>query len=252
MYQIACEDQQHKAALSEGPDIISQGHLPGVNAPCVWRHVARNTGAWIQLCQWLEGGRAGSCTARGLSPPLLCLLGADSGEDCPISVISHILHKPVLAGADRHTKTSLTSMQSTIHIARRLSLSALLQNSCLGFPRRGHAGGEQSGATLHPQCIPDGSPGQVIRGAGLQRLQINRNELKPETPSSLPGLTWALVWNRKAFATRCCLPKMDQSLNKSYLADLALGDAHNAFLKLLWTHSLIVSSCEQDREDSIK
>lgn len=39
---------------------------------------------------------------------------------------------------------------------------------------------------------------------------------------------------------------MDQSLDQSYLADLALGDAHNAFLKLLWTYSLIVSSSEQD------
>lgn len=45
---------------------------------------------------------------------------------------------------------------------------------------------------------------------------------------------------------------MDQSLDKSYLADLALGDAQNAFFKRLWTHSLIVSSCKQDSEDSIK
>ena len=53
MDQIVCKDAvQHKAALSEGPDIISQGHLPGVTPPCVCRHVARKpqyARAWIQL-----------------------------------------------------------------------------------------------------------------------------------------------------------------------------------------------------------
>lgn len=45
---------------------------------------------------------------------------------------------------------------------------------------------------------------------------------------------------------------MDQSLDKSYLTDLALGDTYSAFLKFFWTYSLIVSSCEQDCEDPIK
>lgn len=53
MYQIVCKDAQQKAALSEGPDTISQGHLPGVTHPCVCRLVARKprkARAGIQLC----------------------------------------------------------------------------------------------------------------------------------------------------------------------------------------------------------
>lgn len=106
MYQVLCEDVQHKAALREGPDIISQGHLPGVTPPCVCRRVARKlryAQAWVQLCHDLrvrgrEASHSDSCHHFSL-----CLLGADTGEDCPVSPI---LHKPVLAGADHHTKTS--------------------------------------------------------------------------------------------------------------------------------------------------
>lgn len=61
MYQIVCEDAQHKAALSKGPDIIFQGHLPGVTPPSVYRHAAREpryARAWFQLRRDLRvGGR---------------------------------------------------------------------------------------------------------------------------------------------------------------------------------------------------
>lgn len=52
MSQIVYEDVQHKAASKQGPDIISQGHLPGIILLCVCRHVARKlqySWAWIQL-----------------------------------------------------------------------------------------------------------------------------------------------------------------------------------------------------------
>lgn len=91
-----------------------------------------------------------------------------------------------------------------------------------------------SGAAVQPPDEPQpGLQASPWEEQGCKGLQLNRNRLKPETPSCLPVLSSALVWNKKAFAIGCCLPKMDQSLDQSYLADLALGDAHNAFLKLL-------------------
>lgn len=194
---------------------------------------------------WPEGGRKGSWTARRLSPPLLSLLGADSGEDSPISPI---LRKPMLAGADQHFEISLPPCK-----AQPVLLEGCHHKHCSKMLTSIFPGGDrQVGKSVEPrctpQCAPAGSPGQAMEEQDCRWLQLNRNGLKAETPSCLPVLTSVLVWNRKAFAIGCCLPKMDQNLDKSYLADLALG----AFLKLLWTHSLIISSCEQDGEDSIK
>lgn len=81
---------------------------------------------------------------------------------------------------------------------------------------------------MHPH------PGVQVRLSEEQdcrELQLNGNGMKLGTPSCLPVLTSALAWNRKAFAIGSCLPKMDQSLDKSYLTDLALGDTYSAFLK---------------------
>lgn len=137
-----------------------------------------------------------------------------------------------------------SSRQSTTHVPRRVSSPTWPENACLGFPRWVGSGVEPCCSLTHPRL--------VMGTAELRGLRLGRNGLKPETPSRFPPLTSALIWNREAFAIGSCLPIMDQNPDKRYLADLALGNTHNAFLKLLWTHSLIVSSCEQHSEDLMK
>lgn len=163
-------------------------------------------------CSMTWGCRKGSCTAGWLSP-LLCLPGADKGKAVPLTPSSVNLCWQVVT-----THQGLApSMQ--VHAARRLSSPALMENALPGFSRRGQADGEQSPCSH--QWAPAGSPGQAVSRAGLQ---LTRTWLEPETPSCLLVLNSALVWNRKAFAVGCHLPKMDQRLDNSCLASFALGD----------------------------
>lgn len=96
----------------------------------------------------------------------------------------------------------------------------------------------QVGKTAEPwgmsQCTPATPPGQEGATA-KQKWAESWNTLLPSHSDLSSGLEQTSLY------LGCCLPKMDRSLDKSYLADRALDDAPNAFLKLFSRYSLIVS-----------
>lgn len=139
MSQIVCEDVQHKAALKQGPDIISHGHLPGVIPPFMCRHVARKlqySWAWIQLLHDLRVAGKEAAQLDGCHHLCACqrLTERKAVPLTPSSV--NLCWQVVITDQDL-----ATSMQ--IHAAQRLP-PALLENAHLGFSRREHTGGEQS------------------------------------------------------------------------------------------------------------
>lgn len=101
MSQIVWEDVQHKATLRQGPDTISQDHLPGVIPPCVCRHVARKlqySWSWIQLLHDLrEAAREAAqldgchnfCACQGLTERRAVPLTPSSVNLCWQVVVTH-------------------------------------------------------------------------------------------------------------------------------------------------------------------
>lgn len=200
-----------QSCLRQGSDTISQGLLPGVFSPCVCRHVARNlqySWAWIQLLHDLRVAAREAAQLDGCHHFCACQGLTERGLP-----INPILCKPLLAGGGHTPRPHY--LRANPCCSKALTTSTA--RKCLPcFFQEGT--GRWGTVTVHPPMIPAGSPRQAISRAGLL---LTRTGLKPETPSCLSVLTSALVWNRNAFGTGCCLPKMDQRLHKSYLANLA-------------------------------